>query len=187
MRSGRRSIKYDVSGIKYKKEEENMRDRASTDFLSIKRAKNGQGVFANNVFKKGETVLEFRGKIFTKNNLPNPYDAVEDHYVQIEKDEYMGPSGGVDDFVNHSCEPSCGVKIYNPGIFLVAIRDIGVGEEITWDYSTTMDEDEWEMDCCCGSKLCRKKIRDYKYLPNDIQEKYQKLAIAPAYILRTKK
>lgn len=65
----------------------------------------------------------------------------------------------------------------------MAIKDIEKGEEITWDYSTTMDEDIWEMDCNCGSKKCRKRIRDFKYLPKEIKERYVKLGIVPDYNL----
>jgi hypothetical protein len=46
-----------------------------------------------------------------------------------------------------------------------------------------MDEDEWEMDCICGSEKCRKRIRDFKYLPKSIQQYYAHLGIVPKYIL----
>ena len=68
-----------------------------------------------------------------------------------------------------------------------SIKDIKKGEEITWDYSTTMDEDKWEMDCVCQSKNCRKRIKDFKYLPKEIQQKYIKLGIVPDYILENLK
>ena len=70
---------------------------------------------------------------------------------------------------------------------LVAIMDIHEGEEITWDYSTTMNEDDWEMDCVCGSKNCRGRIRDFKYLPENVQQKYINLRIVPKYILENLK
>jgi len=54
----------------------------------------------------------------------------------------MGPSGGVDDFFNHSCDPNAGLQIDGQKVWLVAIKNITQGEEITWDYSTTMDEDD---------------------------------------------
>ena len=66
---------------------------------------------------------------------------------------------------------------------LVAIKNIQKGEEITLDYSTTMDEDDWELDCQCPSKNCRKKIRDFKYVPKEVQRRYIILGIVPKYIL----
>jgi len=50
-----------------------------------------------------------------------------------------------------------------------------------------MDEDDWELDCICESKNCRKKISDFKHLPKAIQQKYIKLGIVPKYILENLK
>lgn len=93
----------------------------------------------------------------------------------------MGPSGDTDDFFNHSCAPNAGLKI-DGKVFLIAIQNIANGDEITWDYSTTMDADDWEMDCNCGSKNCRGRIRDFKYIPQDTQKRYLDLGIVPEYI-----
>ncbi len=95
----------------------------------------------------------------------------------------MGPSGWIDDFVNHSCNPNAGLKIENRKATLVSIKNIKTGQEITWDYSTTMDEDDWEIDCTCGSKNCRKRITDFKYLPKEVRRKYVRIGVVPQYIL----
>lgn len=142
-----------------------------------------KGIFASRNIKKGEEIIRFKGKLFTYQQLPTPYNKVEDHYVQIDKNLYMGPSGDYDDLFNHSCNPNSGLKIKNGKIILIAIKNIKKGEEITWDYSTTMDEDDWEMDCKCCSKKCRGRIRDFKYLSKKIQQKYTKLGIVPKFIL----
>ncbi|MCX6814076.1 MAG: SET domain-containing protein-lysine N-methyltransferase [Candidatus Aenigmarchaeota archaeon] len=70
-------------------------------------------------------------------------------------------------YVNHSCNPNTGVKDDRE---LFAIKNIKADEQITFDYSTVMDEDDWEMDCKCGSRNCRKRIRDFKYLPKSLQK-----------------
>lgn len=103
--------------------------------------------------------------------------------MQIGKNVYMGPSGGLDDLVNHSCNPNSGLMIQGKRAILVAIKNIRKSEEITMDYSTTMDEDDWEMDCKCQSKNCRKRIRDFKYLPKETQQAYMVWGIVPKYIL----
>ena|SRR3989344_4970515 len=157
------------------------------DTLILGQSENGKAVFANKDFKKGEEITEFNGNLFTYEQLPKPYGEVDDHYVQINKNLYMGPSDNLDDFFNHSCNPNSGLKIKGKRVILVAIKDIKKGEDITWDYSTTMDEDDWELDCMCKSKNCRKRIRDFKYLPKEIQQKYIKLGIVPKYILENLK
>ena len=65
------------------------------------------------------------------------------------------------DFVNHSCNPNCGIK---EQISLIAFRNIEFGEEITFDYGTILYSDSgdapYELECTCGHKNCRKKISD---------------------------
>ena len=104
--------------------------------------------------------------------------------VQIGPDLYIGASGKADDFVNHSCDPNAGLLIDGTHVRLVAIREIAQGEQITFDYSTTMDEDDFEFDCRCGSPACRGRIRDFKYLPAELRFRYFRLGIVPKYNLQ---
>lgn len=152
--------------------------------LILKKSRNeGKGVFANKNFKKGDKIMDFKGKYFTYEQLPAPYNKVLDHYVQIGKNLLLGPSNDLDDYINHSCNPNSGLKIKNKKAWLIAIKNIKNDQEITWDYSTTMDEDDFTMKCDCKSKNCRKIIKDFKYLPRKIQAKYAKLKIVPKYNL----
>lgn len=65
-------------------------------------------------------------------------------------------------YVNHSCDPNAGVRDCTE---LVALKPVEAGSEVTFDYSTSMAEDGWEMDCACGSAICRGRVRDFKHLP----------------------
>ena len=90
-----------------------------------------------------------------------------DYHLQVGEDVYIGPSGGADDYVNHSCEPNCG---FQNGLELVAMRDIAVGEELTWDYSSAIDEAGSDgFPCCCGSANCRGQVTSFRDLPQDAQ------------------
>ena len=150
--------------------------------LILGQSEHGRAVFANKMFKKGDKLLEFKGELLTKEQLTTPH--IVNHSLQINKNLYRGPSGEMDDFLNHSCKPNSGVKMRKKQAVLVAIKNIQRGEEVTLDYSTIMDEDDWELDCRCKSKKCRKKIRDFKYLPKEIQQEYLMLKIVPQYILK---
>lgn len=143
----------------------------------------GRAVFAVETISKGELVIRLGGQRFDRSELPHPYTDFEDKYLQIGRDEYLGPSGEFDDYINHSCDPNSGLLIDATSVVLVALREVFPGEEITFDYSTTMDEDDWELDCGCGSPICRGTIRDFKKLPFATQQKYQALGIVPAYNL----
>jgi len=41
----------------------------------------GKGVFAKRPIKKDETIMQFGGRIFKTQELPMPYNSVEDRYV----------------------------------------------------------------------------------------------------------
>ena len=64
------------------------------------------------------------------------------------------------------------------------IREIAPGEQILFDYSTTMDEDNFEFECLCGSPKCRGRIRDFKHLPMVLRRRYNELGIVPRYNLK---
>ncbi|HSU72595.1 MAG TPA: SET domain-containing protein-lysine N-methyltransferase [Candidatus Binatia bacterium] len=94
--------------------------------------------------------------------------------------------------INHSCDPNAGIRGKNE---LFALKPISKGQEITYDYSTTMWEDKeqirtlyneelWEIPCGCGAKNCRKTIGEFYELPKKIQEKYVLLKAVPDYIAK---
>jgi SET domain len=142
----------------------------------------GKSVFAARAFKRGDVVTQFEGEILHKSEIPKSYRGERDRYMQIGVDEYLGPSGNTDDLINHSCEPNCGLKFTKSGVLLVAIKNINIGDEITWDYSTTLFENSWRMKCDCRSELCRKIIGDFALLDQALQKKYQRFGVIPPYI-----
>ncbi len=83
-------------------------------------------------------------------------------------------------YFNHSCEPNCGLT---PALDLVVIKPIKEGEELCWDYSTSMLERDWQMPCSCGKPGCRKKIGDFDKLPESLQEFYMNLNVVQAFIV----
>lgn len=151
--------------------------------LILSKSNNGLGVFANDEINKNEILMEFKGALFFSSSLDLLHKNYFHHYLQIDSSLFIGLSGGIDDFFNHSCDPNTWVKIIDKRAFLVALRNIKNDEEITFDYSTTMLNDDWSMLCKCGNKSCRKIIKEFKYLPKDIQEKYITMAIVPKYVI----
>jgi hypothetical protein len=137
----------------------------------------GMSVFAAKTFEPGDTVLSFQGPIISFAQAVAKGD-YESYALQIGPNSYLdllAPSC----YFNHSCEPNTGII---RGRHLVAVRRIVVGEEIRYDYSTTMDEDHWTMDCRCGSRRCRETIRDFKYLPLDLQREYLNNGLVQPFI-----
>jgi hypothetical protein len=84
-------------------------------------------------------------------------------------------------YFNHCCEPNCGVR---PDLMLVSLQDIKKGEELRWDYSTSMLEHHWTMVCSCNKPTCRKVIRDFDTLPKALQQKYIAMNIVQKFIVK---
>ena len=90
---------------------------------------------------------------------------------------------------NHSCEPNAGVRGLSE---LFAIRPIQEGEEITYDYSTTVGIDrpgswllangDWKMKCNCHSENCRGDIGTFTTIPQNTFERYIALGALPDFI-----
>jgi SET domain-containing protein len=149
--------------------------------LEIKKGAHGRGTFAVEPITRGQRILRFSGPFLRYKDT-----SVDTLALQIGPDLYIGASGGPDDFVNHSCDPNAGMKIQGTTAELFAIRDIAPGEEIFFDYSTIIDEDDFTMTCLCGSPGCRGKIADGKYLPEDVWKRYEGLGILPEYVRKSR-
>lgn len=68
-------------------------------------------------------------------------------------------------FINHSCAPNCEAVIDRSRVFIDAIRDIAVGEELFYDYEYQRSGDETAEDearyrCACGAATCRGSIME---------------------------
>jgi uncharacterized protein len=142
----------------------------------------GLSLFAGQQILKDEVILTFEGKIIgfgeavAKGDYqcwPLQFD--HDKYIDLEMPGCLA---------NHSCEPNAGIRDVGnaPRITLVALRDISSGEEIRYDYSTTMDEDFFTMPCRCGSTACRGVVEDFKRLPNHVRKRYLESGLVMKFI-----
>ncbi len=154
-------------------------------YLLMKKTAKGLSVFANRKFKAGDYIIEFHGKKYTMDEYKRKLNPKNNHFLQISDNLFLGPTRTPDNYINHSCNPNSGIKIVDGCVLLFAIKSIKKGEEITFDYSTTMAEDYWEMNCRCGSKNCRGQIKDFKYLPYDLQQRYISLGIVPDFVIKS--
>lgn len=80
------------------------------DTLILGQSKLGKAIFANKDLKKGEKIIRLEGQLMKRGELPELIKPEDDRYVQIGKDKYLGPSGGLDDFFNHSCNHNSGLR-----------------------------------------------------------------------------
>ncbi|MFA5992915.1 MAG: SET domain-containing protein-lysine N-methyltransferase [Candidatus Pacearchaeota archaeon] len=160
--------------------------------FSIKKVRDiGKGLYANKNFKKGELLFKIdlsKLKTYSSEETKN--------HPQNEHADYVGKGRYVITFhpysyINHSCNPNVLIKhdtIKKSRFY--AMRDIKVGEQLTYDYGVNaldqIDKELWKVKCKCGSKNCRKILstcffnqtpeiqkRYYKHLPSSIKRKYK--------------
>lgn len=139
----------------------------------------GRGLFAVRDFEPGEIILRLHGPRYGRNDPihDTPFGA---NLLQTGWRTYilLDPPGV---FANHSCNPNAGVRDSRT---LVAIRAITAGDEICFDYSTTMAENFWTMACACGDPACRGVVEDFEKLPPELQRYYIELDIVQRFIAR---
>jgi uncharacterized protein len=104
----------------------------------------------------GEVVAVKGGHVVDSATLATLSEHLAGSEIQIAEDLYLVALS--DDeyepvmlFVNHSCEPNLG---FSGNVVLVAMREIGPGEELTVDYCL-FDCAPEPMTCRCGTPSCR--------------------------------
>ena len=131
----------------------------------------GRGVFARQPIRAGERIVAIEGWLAKGDELDEDWFA-----LQVGPDLWLCSDGeSLDDCINHSCAPNAGFTTGEPVLF--ALRDIAVGEEVGWDYSTSLAEAGWFLECCCGAANCRKIVRAWGELTDREQDRLRPLAL----------
>lgn len=131
----------------------------------------GWGSIAAEPIARGETVAGFGGWVVTREVLAGFDEERQGRSLQIDDDLYLmsGPERENGDMVNHSCDPNCGMS---GNMLLVAMRDIEVGEELTFDYAMCDASDYDEFTCLCGASACRGVVTGSDWRDPQVQSKY---------------
>lgn len=131
----------------------------------------GKGVYAIVDIQKSETVLEIDDShvVTDPSKLTKEQNEYDCDYLEDGKVILMQSP---EKFINHSCDPSTYVKTISGVRKVLAMRDIKIGDEITYDYSINGDNDG-TFTCHCGSKICRGLYQgNFFKLTKDVQLKY---------------
>ncbi len=125
-------------------------------------------VFAARTIRKGETVIEYRGKRMT-------WDEACEQPASDESDPYHTFLFSLDDgrvidaaiggnaarWINHSCAPNCETYEDDRGrVYVAARRKIRPGEELSYDYRLEIEGKVGKRmrkayACRCGARRCR--------------------------------
>jgi uncharacterized protein len=122
------------------------------------------GCYTTSSIAKATRIVEYTGPRITKETADVRYENSPTTYLFGLGDGSMVIDGhGTAMFINHSCDPNCETDEFRGRVWIVALRDIAPGQELTYDYNL-YDGDEDEALCNCGAKNCRKTM----YSPQEI-------------------
>ena len=137
----------------------------------------GRGLFAGEAIAPGREILRFSGPVLTLNEVrargPAAANALQ---IDVDRYLYLDEPGRL---VNHSCAPNAAVV---DDTRLIALRALVPGEEIRFDYSTTIS-DGWTMACRCGAAECRGLVVAFQLLPEPLRRRYALLRHAQKFML----
>ena len=119
-----------------------------------------KGLCAAKNIKAGTKIIEYVGKLITKKETEtNPkFDNEKDIYLfnlnnryDLDGDYHWNTAR----LINHSCNPNCEVEGKGLKLWIVAIKNIKKGEELSYDYGFSYcKEDLKNFICKCGATDC---------------------------------
>jgi len=113
------------------------------------------GGFARTDIPAGAQIIEYIGERITKDESLRRCEA-NNEYIFTLNDE-LDLDGNVPwnpaRLLNHSCAPNCEAELDEDRIWIVALRDIKAGEELTFNYGYDL-ENYREHPCRCGAVEC---------------------------------
>ena len=115
----------------------------------------GRGLFASQAIASGTRIAEYIGERIGKAEASRRCEA-GNHFIFTLDDEW-DIDGNVSEnlarFANHSCAPNAESVVDGSNVWIVAIRDIAAGEEVTYNYGYDLEEYK-QYACRCGSADC---------------------------------
>jgi SET domain-containing protein len=135
----------------------------------------GRGVFAIADIRRGERIIEYKGKRTSWDEAmerpdSDPDDSAHTFLFEIDDGRVIDARvrGNAARWINHSCAPNCTTHEDDKGhVFIEARRRIRPGDELTYDYRLSVDgkltrKERAQYACRCGAKKCRGSLLQRK-------------------------
>jgi SET domain-containing protein len=114
------------------------------------------GCYTTSFIPKGTFVVEYTGPRLTIEEADERYSDHEETYLfGLTDGKHVVDGFGEAAFINHSCDPNCETDEIGGRIWIIALRDIEAGEELTYDYNLYDGAEGDESPCHCGTRNCR--------------------------------
>jgi SET domain-containing protein len=112
----------------------------------------GQGLFTAQAINKDTRIIRYRGERIAKAESAKRI-AAGNVYIFTFNGQYDIDGQGLCNtarYINHSCAPNCITALTPRSIWVLALRDIQAGEELTFNYRY----DTKQHRCHCGASHC---------------------------------
>ena len=130
------------------------------------------GCYTTRPIRKGKLIVEYVGEYLTYEQADDLYDNFPNTYLfGLDGGKRIIDGYGVAAFVNHSCKPNCETDQIRGKMWIIALRDIEAGEELTYDYNLYDGDDDDEAICHCGARECRGSMYGEEELERRAKEK----------------
>jgi SET domain-containing protein len=125
--------------------------------LRVGRSKTGLGLFALEPIRKGACIIEYTGRRISKKEEETSRSK---YLFEVNAKKTIDGASRKNKarYINHSCGPNCEIRIRTGRVFVMALRNIRAGEELTYDY----DEEyfnEYIRPKGCKCTTCKSKKR----------------------------
>jgi uncharacterized protein len=115
----------------------------------------GRGMFARAEILAGDRIIQYTGERISKEESIRRCSEGNNYVFHINEEFDLDGSieSNLARFINHSCAPNTEAVLEEGRIWIIALRNIGPGEEITFNYGYDLD-DYRAHPCRCGALNC---------------------------------
>src|SRR5262249_59335553 len=96
----------------------------------------GQGLFAAQAITKGTRIIAYIGEKISRRESARRLEAGNAYIFHLNYRYALDGEtlANTARYINHSCDPNCEVVKANDALWIVALRDIKEGEELSYSY-----------------------------------------------------
>jgi SET domain-containing protein len=101
--------------------------------LLVKRSSAGLGLFAGEPIQKGACVIEYVGRELSEKESET---SKSKYLFEVSKKKTLDGKPAINKagYINHSCAPNSETEIAKGRVYVMAIKNIKIGDELTYDY-----------------------------------------------------
>lgn len=154
--SSPKKVKTTLPQIELEPQKKVIKDESISVRYRVGKSYAGLGLFATEDIPKGETIIQYLGIILNDEEACKKINSM--YLFEVKKDVNIDgtPRWNTARYANYSCDPNAESENRKNNIFLVAIKNIKAGDEITFDYGEEFFNEHIKKNGCrCGTKKCK--------------------------------